>query len=348
MLPDLRRRRLVAVGRALVEVVGDHPPLVGDHHLLADDDRVIPQEPLGRHRRRGGPIDHAPASRVEAEVARLGDGLEVDPPLERADIDRPRRHLRPRRRPGERRPAAVGLRGDRELVGPEGLGDDLRQRPGPAGEGPFGRGIGLGERLHVGLRRRVVADRGAAEELLGRDPRQVDRRVGMRHPPADRRTVGDELAIGRQRLGELPLLKRQVADQVERIVAPRRAERLLDDPAEQAAVTARLPLLEPSLGLRVDPVAIEGARLGRQGGDPPLAIEPGVDEERRILGRDVPPSAGAPPPRAVRTGRGRPCRRTAGSPADRSRSPRRTGRPARGCRRCGAGPRPWATCRDRP
>ncbi len=44
--------------------------------------------------------------------------------------------------------------------------------------------------------------------------------------------VGDELAVGRLGLGELALLECEVADELESVVAPGRAEGLLDHAAE--------------------------------------------------------------------------------------------------------------------
>ena len=74
----------------------------------------------GRRRRSGGRPGAGRAGRGAARHPRVHpldparpprrDLFELGPPLERADVDRPARDPRPRRRAGERRPAEVGLR----------------------------------------------------------------------------------------------------------------------------------------------------------------------------------------------------------------------------------------------
>ena len=157
------------------------------------------------------------------------------------------------------------------------------ERPLPAGERPRGGRMGGGERLDLGPGRGPIADRGPAEELLGGDPGQVDARVGVDQAQAPRRTVRDELGVGGDRLGELPVLEGEVAEQLEGIIPPGAAERLVDDPAEQGPIPGVTPLAKPAFGLRVDPGPVEGPGFGRQGGDPPLALAPGVDREPRVV-----------------------------------------------------------------
>ncbi len=220
MLPRGRRRGQAAVGGALIEVVGRHRTLVAQDDLLADDDRVISQKPLGSDIRWRRPVDR-PAPRVEPEIPGGGHGSKVNPPLERPDVQRPRCDLAPGRRAGERRPAAVRLRRGREVIEPDRLSDDRRKRPGAARERALGLGIRLRERLEVGPGRRILADRRTAKELLRGDPRQVDRRVRVHETSPAGLRVGDELTVGRLGLGELAFLEREIADEVECVVAPR-------------------------------------------------------------------------------------------------------------------------------
>ena len=219
------------VAGAVVQVVGEDLVLVADDHLVAQDDRVVGEHPvLGDRGRR----ERGPPHPTHAEAARArGHRLQVDAPLQRADVDRPGHDLGAGRRPGEGRPAAVGLRGRRELVAAERLGDDLAIGPLAAGELAGRAGIGPVERREVRGGRRFFSQGRAAEELLGRHPRQVDARVGMDQADLVLRAVGHELAVHRQRLVEPAVLERQVAQQLERIVAPRAAERLIDDPPQQ-------------------------------------------------------------------------------------------------------------------
>ena len=68
---------------------------------------------------------------------------------------------------------------------------------------------------------------------------QRDGIVGMiRHKPP----------VHRQRLAEPAVLERQVAQQLERVVAPRAAERLVDHPAKQRQIALACPLAKPALG----------------------------------------------------------------------------------------------------
>ena len=69
----------------------------------------------------------------------------------------------------------------------------------------------------------------------------MDEREGIVGP------IGDELAVCRQRLAESSVLERQVAQQLQRVVAPRAAERLIDHPAEQRRIPTVRSLAIPAL-----------------------------------------------------------------------------------------------------
>ena len=150
--------------------------------------------------------------------------------------------LGPRRRAGERRPAAVGLGAGARWSWPSASAQDLGVAA-PSGRRacPRRSGYAPANASRSAAGRRLVAQRRPAEQLLGRDPRQVDARVGVDQADAVVRAVGDELAVRRQRLGEPAVLERQVAQQVERVVAPRAAEGLLDHPPRAARGRGRPP-----------------------------------------------------------------------------------------------------------
>ena len=93
------------------------------------------------------------------------------------------------------------------------------------------------------------------------------------------RLVGVNSAIKRQRLGESTVLERQVAEQLQRVVAERTAKRLLDHLPQDVAIVLFLALLEPTTGLRVDSTAINLSTLGGQRRQTSLAIFPRADEE---------------------------------------------------------------------
>jgi hypothetical protein len=81
----------------------------------------------------------------------------------------------------------------------------------------------------------------------------------------------------------LSILEGKVAKELEGVIPPGAAERLVDHPAEQGPVSGVTPQSKPALGLRVDPGPIEGPGFGGQGRDPPLALASGVDREPRVL-----------------------------------------------------------------
>ena len=85
----------------------------------------------------------------------------------------------------------------------------------------------------------------------------MDQDVGIAGP------IGDQLAVERRRLIESAVLKRQVPRQLERVVPPRTAKRLVEHPPEQADVATAGALMEPTLGQSVRPVAVELSGLGR-------------------------------------------------------------------------------------
>ena len=76
-------------------------------------------------------------------------------------------------------------------------------------------------------------------------------------------TIGHQPPVHRQRFAESAVLKCQVSQQLERIVAPRAAKRLVNDAAEQTEIALARSLPKPALGQSVDPVAINLPRLRR-------------------------------------------------------------------------------------
>ena len=99
-------------------------------------------------------------------------------------------------------------------------------------------------------------------------------------------TIRHQPPVHRQGFAESAVLKRQVAQQLQRVVAPRAAKRLVDDPAEQSEIALARSLAKPALGQPVDPVAIDLPRLGRQLGDRGMA-EPAVVHVQDEIARGI-------------------------------------------------------------
>jgi hypothetical protein len=191
-------------------------------------------------------------------------------------------------------------------------------RPLSARRAPRGVRIRRGERLEVAGRRRLISQGRPGEQLLRGDPRQVDARVGVDQPGGGRRIVRDQLAIRRDRLGEPGRPGRRGRPSTRGHHLPTRCRR----PAPPPGGAPRGPLPprpgDTTFGLGVDAIAVDRTSLGGECREPALAELAQVDVEDRFA------------PSYPRTGRpwaiGRPCRRTAGSPADRFPPPRPTGR----------------------
>ncbi len=117
--------------------------------------------------------------------------------------------------------------------------------------------------------------------------------------------VRDDPPVCRPRLPESSILKRQIAQQLERIVAPGAAEHLIDHPPQQRQVAPALPLGKPALCCPVHPSAINRSRLRRQLRDRPVAIPAIVHIKHELarIGRS-----------RSRTGQSPPLRRQHGHP----------------------------------
>ena len=105
------------------------------------------------------------------------------------------------------------------------------------------------------------------------------RRTGRRLDPAT------SWPIHRQRLAEPPVLERQVAQELERVVAPGTAERLVHHAAEQSSSRRLAPSRYQRSARRIEPVAVDLARLRRHLGDAAVAKPPAVHVEQELVGR---------------------------------------------------------------
>ncbi len=97
--------------------------------------------------------------------------------------------------------------------------------------------------------------------------------------------IGDDAAVSCSRLAEAAVLERQVAQELERIIAPGAAECLIDDAPQEREIALLLTLAKPALGHGVDPLAVDRAGLGRQFRDRLVTVPAVVDVKHKFIGR---------------------------------------------------------------
>ena len=210
------------------------------------------------------------------------DLLEVDPPLHRAHVDR---------RPATtfvrwNDPAKVGQRLSGSAAGQDDpmSSDSVRMSEySPLRPARFPAAPGYcAELLEIGRTGWVLTRGRPAQELLGGDPRQVDGRIGMHQ---DEGIIGRSgtTAVSRQRLAEAPVLEGQVAQQLERVVAPdcRTPRR---PPAGATSDRAGWPPGETNARPRHRPACDRFSRLRGQARDRPVTVPAIVDIEDEVAG----------------------------------------------------------------
>ena len=252
------KRRPLDRLRPIVEVVRGDLRAIRDDHLIANNDGVISQQSVWRdwrHWKAGGS--------AAARRSRRLDRFKINAPLLRANVDRAGNHPCTLWRAGKCRPTTVrGFRHRQTIVLERGL-QSLQERPVAPREPTLSFGKTLLKLIQVFDGGREGRDRGPAENFLGGYPRNVDRGVGMNEHAGVARSVGYHEAIVRERFLEPAVLVSKVTKPLGGVVSPRTGEGLFHDASQRIAITIPHPLVEPSLGLGIDAIAIDRASLGR-------------------------------------------------------------------------------------
>ena len=98
------------------------------------------------------------------------------------------------------------------------------------------------------------------------------------------RPVRDERAVHRQRLSKSSVLERQVAQELECLIAPGTTKSELDDAPEQGGIALALAFPEPALGEAVHAITVDYPRLGRELCQRPVAVGPQIHEQDELVG----------------------------------------------------------------
>ena len=148
------------------------------------------------------------------------------------------------------------------MVGAKRFFQNLRVRPLSPGERAGSPREPIAETLQLLSKHELLAGGGAAQELLGGDPCQIDAGIRINQTERVIGPVRHERAVHRQRLSKPSILERQVAQELECLIAPGTTKSEFDDAPEQGGVAPALPFPEPALGQAVHAITVDRPRLG--------------------------------------------------------------------------------------